>query len=188
MSIVDAAQEWVSHYLTLFNTIVGLGIPAVLVWCIKEYRSRVRIEIRSFHFAFTDTNEARSVSFYAVNTSDRLTAFLSAFTMNGITPKGNRQSYRFTFSPLPLQQLDLKLPPHEERQFLATHGEIKKENLLFLWYLNFGLPLTKGFPAKVRIRNAYLNRLDFVRFHFERLVFLLPKLSRRMIAFFMPDY
>jgi len=185
VALLDAAQGWVSHYLTLFNLIVGLGIPAALVWCIKEYRSRVRIEIRSFRFAFTDSNEARSVSFHAVNTSDQLTAFLSAFTMEGITPKGDRQRYRFTFNPLPLAQLDLRLPPHEERQFLATHSELKKESLVFLWYLNFTLPLTKGFPAKVRIRNAYVNRLTFIRFHVERFVFWLAKLGGRLIRFFI---
>ena len=177
LAILDAALEIVTKYKDLIGI---LGVPAILAWAIKEYRGRVRIELRQFAFGGAAQGGVTSITFRAINTSEKLVALCPSFTLDGITPEGRRHRYTFKFIPLPLATLDLKLPPHEERLFLASNEQLQNRVIFFLWFMEFRIPLTKGGPIYMRVKNANLRPMSWIRFRIERPIFWLRHLLARL--------
>ena len=178
-SLLDAVQALYTQYEQLLKLLGALGIPAGIFWLIREYRARVQVEVRDLAFPTLGQDVVRTVSFRAINLSDKLTAFRPAFTMTGINPEGAKQVYKFTFTWIAGNPpLDLRLPPHEEKVFLAMHNQLQNSVMYFLWYTDFALSLTRGGTVHVRLLNADKEHVPYWRFLYERPVFRLRALKR----------
>jgi hypothetical protein len=170
MSIPDLLKtlEPYNNASTWLFAIVGLPATAYGSW--RVWGNRVRVKVRDFGFYRLQHN---FVSFVVANISERLTSLEPTYVMTGYTPKREKQSYTFE-----LQGTDYALSQHQTKTVVAAYREQTNKGMHFLWYTTSKICTTTGQCVTLRFRSAELERLGFLRFYWElllyRVSYLLP--------------
>lgn len=165
MTFISLIESWLKEYDTLLKALGAIATPGgIWIW-FDKYRNRIRVRVHSLAFPPGDPI-ARTIVFEAENICDTLTSLEPTFTMTGLTPERVMRTYTFT-----IDGKDRQLSPHIPKQILAVHNNKENGRMLFLWYMTFTIPLTRGSTIKLRYRNANREILGFFRFHLERLQF-----------------
>lgn len=138
----------------------------IWVW-VDKYRSRVRVRIRNVRLG---SSNMLIIAFGAENISSIMTSYEPTLHLTGYhsePAKRTKYSYQFT-----AEMTDRQLTPHVEKLVVAIHNEKDKPGINFLWYMTLTVTLTRGRKIRVRIRNAYFERMGFLRFQWERFCYL----------------
>lgn len=165
MSFLTEISAWLKDNDLLFKAVVAIAAPGGIWFWIDKFRNRIRIKIRKLGFPLGDTS-IRGITFEAENISSVLTSFEPEFLLVGYSPERKKQTYTFRFDGS-----DRQLPSHVSKQFLGWHNHAENRILLFLWFMTFRFPLSRGRNVTVRIRNSSFETVGFFRFHWERLLF-----------------
>lgn len=166
MPFLSEIATWFKDYDLAIKFIASIAAPGGLWFLIDKFKNRIRIKIRRLGPQLGDIS-LLEIRFEAENVSSTLTSFEPEFTLVGHSPERKKQIYIFKFDGA-----DRQLPSHVSKQFLGRHDQVESSNLMFLWFMTFRFPLSRGRHAKVRIRNANFEPVSFMRFHWERLLFL----------------
>lgn len=166
MPLLAEISAWLKDNDVLIKVVATVAAPGGIWFWIDKFRNRIQIKIRRLGLPTGDTS-IRGIEFEAENVSSVLTSFEPEFTLVGYSHKGKKQTYTFRF-----ESADRQLPSHVSKQFLGRHNHSENDILLFLWFMTFHFPLSRGRRMKIRIRNAELKPVGFLRFHWERLLFL----------------
>lgn len=169
MNLLDQFLQVLQQYDAAIKVLAAVAAPGGIWFWIDKFRNRIRVKIRRFGFAKGDLS-VRGISFEVENIGAVLTSLEPHFQVVAYTPKRERQSYRFL-----IEGNDRKLPPHELKQIHGWHNNPENRVIAFGWYMDFKIPLTRGSPIRVRVRNAQFEQLGWLRFHWERLLFVVFK-------------
>lgn len=145
--------------------IVAAAAGGIWVWY-QRYRDRTQVRIRKLRLAQGDTT-TRKISFEAENIGTSVTSLEPSLSLTAYSPERRRQRYCFV-----IDEKDRQLPVHVTKQFTGTHNEVENRVMLFVWFMTFRIPLTRGHTVTVRIRNADFKPIGFWRFYIERLFFM----------------
>ena len=148
------------------KALATIAAPGGIWFWIDKFRNRICIKIRKLGFPRGDTS-IRGITFEAENVSSTLTSFEPKFTLTGYSPERRKQTYTFT-----IDGADRQLPSHVSKQFVGWHNHAENRILIFLWFMTFQLPLSRGRCVRLRVRNSRFERIGFFRFHWERLLFI----------------
>jgi hypothetical protein len=166
MPFLPEISAWFKDNDLVIKSIATIAAPGGIWFWIDKFKNRIRIKIRRLGLPHRDTS-LRGITFEAENVSSTLTSFEPEFTLVGYSPERKKLTYTFRFDGT-----DRQLPSHVSKQFLGWHNHAENRILLFLWFMTFRFPLSRGRHAKVRIRNAKFEPVGFMQFHWERLLFL----------------
>lgn len=167
MSFLD---EFFKNNDLLIKVVTAVAAPGgIWVW-VDKYLNRIQVKVRNLGLAPLDQN-VRGIAFEAENIRSTMTSFEPEFTLTGYTSNRKKQVYKFRFDGD-----DRQLSPHEAKKFIAWHLERDKPFFIFLWFITFRLPLSRGRCIRVHVLNADgFKIVGFWRFHFQRILFLLFK-------------
>ena len=163
MSLLSEISLWLKDHDFV---IAAIAAPGGIWFWIDKFRNRIHIKVRKLGLPMGDTS-VRAITFEAENVSSTLTSFEPKFMLIGYSPERKRQTYTFT-----IDGDDRQLPSHGSKKFIGWHDHSENRILLFLWFMTFQLPLTRGRCVRVRFRNSEFKPISFVRFHWEKLLFL----------------
>lgn len=166
MPFLTEISSWLKDNDLIIKAIATIGAPGGIWFWIDKYRNRISIKIRRLNFPLDNTS-LRGITFEAENVSSVLTSFEPEFTLVGYSPERRKQIYTFRFDGT-----DRQLPSHVSKQFLGWHNHAENRILLFLWFMTFRFPLSRGRYKNVRVRNSSFEPVGFLQFHWERLLFI----------------
>lgn len=131
----------------------------ILLWFLSRPTLQVRIQEDE------PTREIGGLTFEVENISDEVTSLSTIVTANYFSLK--REFFINTFD---VREADRNLPPFTPKQFSASAREeqLQRGNG---WFRTYVFTPTKGRSCRIRIRNAYLEQISFLRFYIERCLF-----------------
>lgn len=147
----------------------ALAAPGGLWFWLDKYRNRVQVRIRKAGFTRGDTS-GRGLALSVENVGSIATSTGPHLTVTGRNLK--RQTFRLNYR---LVGDHAKLPPLDVVELNATHSDPESRTLVWAWYFVVTVPLSRGRPINIRVRNADFEQLGFWRFHWERLRFVYLK-------------
>jgi len=166
MSLISELSLWLKDYDFAIKVIATVAAPGGIWFWIDKYRNRIRIKVRKLGLPPGDTS-IRGIAFEAENVSSTLTSFEPKFILTGYLPERKKQTYIFT-----IDGNDRQLPSHVSKQFTSWHNNMENRILLFLWFMTFELPLSRGRSVRVRVKNSEFKPIGFFKFHWQRLLFI----------------
>jgi hypothetical protein len=166
MSFLNEISLWFKDNDLAIKAIATIAAPGGIWFWIDKFRNRIRIKVRKLGFPPGDASSS-GITFEAENVSSTLTSFEPKFTLIGYSPERQKQTYIFT-----IEGHDRQLTSHVSKQIVGRHNEYENCNLLFLWFMTFQLPLSRGRSVRIRFRNSLFKQLGFFRFHWERRLFI----------------
>lgn len=147
----------------------ALATPGGLWFWWDKYRNRIRLRVRRAEFTRGETS-GRGLTLVVENIGAVGTSTGPDMTVTGMNTK--RQSFKLRYR---LRGEHAKLLPLEVVELNATHADPESRTLIWAWYFVVEVPLSRGYPLKVRVRNAKFQQLGFWRFHWERFRFVYLK-------------
>lgn len=165
MSLLTEISLWLKENDLYIKAIATIAAPGGIWFWIDKFRNRIRVKVRRLSLPPYSTSPC-GITFEAENVSSNLTSFEPNFTMTGYSSERKKQTYTFRITD------DRQLPSHLPKGFFGWDDDAQKDSLLFLWFMTFQLPLSRGKRVSVRVRNVEFKQLSFFRFHWERLLFL----------------
>ena len=144
----------------------ALAAPGGLWFWFDKYRNRVHVKVRRAGFTSGDTS-ARGLTLVVENVGSTATSTGPNLTVTGRNVK--REVLNLNYR---LQGEHAKLPPLDVVELNATHADPENRTLIWAWYFVVRVPLSRGPPIKIRVRNAEFEQLGFWRFHWERFLFV----------------
>jgi hypothetical protein len=158
---------WLKNHDTIVKVVALLATPGGIWFWIDKYQSRVQIRIRNVRL--TGSSDL-GIAFEAENVSSVLTSYERILHLTGYhSDRAGRKklSYKFT-----VQNAERQLTPLVEKSVVAIDNETGKPKIIFLWYMTLTVTLTRGRKVRVRIRGAEFKTIGFLRFQWERFLFL----------------
>lgn len=168
MFLLNEIALWLKDNDAAIKVLATVAAPGGIWFWIDKFRNRIRIKVRKLGLPPGNTS-IRGITFEAENVSSTITSFEPKFRLTGYSPERKRQTYTFT-----IDGNDRQLPSHVSKQILGWHNDAENKILLFLWFMTFELPLSRGrcVRVRIRIRKSEFKPIGILRFHWERLLFL----------------
>jgi hypothetical protein len=166
MSIIEHISSWLKDYDNIIKVVTAIAAPGGFWFYIDKFRTRIRIKVRELDLTLFDTT-IRKITFEAENVSSILTSFEPYFTLTGYSPERKKQTYTFT-----IEGNDRQLPSHVSRHFTGQHNNTDNRIIVFLWFMTFRLPLSRGRCVRVRFTNSDFVPIGFIKFQWARLLFI----------------
>lgn len=166
MAITQNISSWLKEHDNIIKVVTAIAAPGGFWFYIDKFRSRIRIKVRKLDLTPLDTT-IRKITFEAENVSSTLTSFEPHFTMTGYSPERKKQKYTFAFAGN-----DRQLPPHVSRLFTGQHSNTDNRIIIFLWFMTFRLPLSRGSCVNARFVNSEFVPIGFIKFHWTRLLYI----------------
>lgn len=140
--------------------LLGKLLGPLLGWLVGRPRLRVRIR--------KDNPDADmgGLEFEVENVNDKLTSLSPIITATYLSIKRARCSIIFD-----IREADRNLPPFTPKQFSASARE-RQSGRGHGWFRCYVFTPARGAVCRIRIRNAMLEPVGFVRFWYERAWFL----------------
>jgi hypothetical protein len=167
MSLLNEVANAISQYDTLLKILGAVAAPGGIWFWIDKYRNRIRIKVRNFELARIDQS-GRGVSFELENVGTAITSLEPSFSVSLCTRKRERVTCTYR-----IDGDARRLAPHELVRVIGWHNHPESNVVLFGWYMNFKLPLTRGGNIHVYIRNAEFKQISPIKFYWERLRFMM---------------
>jgi len=144
-------------------TIAGSG--GIWFW-VDKFKNRIRVKIWNVRFPLDDKN-VPGFQFEAENVSNSLTSFSPEFTITGYTKERKKLTSRFTFD-----RNERQLPSYVAKEFVGWPKDSTYSNFYFQWFIIVQFPLSRGQSVRLRFRNMELQQISFLRFQWERLLYI----------------
>jgi len=144
------------------------GTGGLWYW-INQWRDRIRIRVRlrSETFELKESPNLEVVAIYEIeNIGGQITSVEPSVRVSGYTPRKDRMKISFE-----IEGLERDLPPFKPKIFHATFTVPAKYP--FLLFRTYTFRATRGSGKKVRVWSANRRNIDFLRFHFELIRFMI---------------
>ncbi len=166
MSVLNEISLWLKNNDVAIKVLATIAAPGGIWFWIDKFRNRIRIKIRKLGMPLGDTS-LRGIAIEVENISSTLTSFEPKFTLIGYSPEHKKQIYTFTFDCV-----DRQLPSHVSKQFHGWHNDTENRIMLFLKFMTFNFPLSRGRCVRYRVQSSDFKPIGYFRFHWRRLLFL----------------